>query len=125
MQTGGIHLQIIMLENDKYVRFQYTHTNRFTCEKSELDYKVRLVATPCYYGGHRYWFLCPLVVNGKACNRRVGVLYLGDGKYFGCRHCFNLTYECQKESHKFDSMFKSMGYDPKEALKVLKRGSLR
>ena len=24
-------------------------------------------------------------------------LYLGGGKYFGCRHCYNLTYEsCQE-----------------------------
>jgi len=38
---------------------------------------------------------------------------LGGGKYFGCKHCYNLTYESSKESHKFDTMFLKMGIDPK------------
>ncbi len=53
----------------------------------------------------------------------VGVLYLGGGKYFGCRHCYNLTYECQKESGKYDRFFEKLGYDPKEVRGYyLKRG---
>ena len=46
--------------------------------------------TPCNYGGHRAWFLCP------NCWKRVAVLY-GAGKYFLCRHCYNLAYASQQE----------------------------
>ena len=46
--------------------------------------------TPCNYGGHRTWFLCP------RCWTRVAVLY-GAGKFFLCRHCHNLTYGSQQE----------------------------
>jgi len=46
----------------------------------------------------RYWFICPLSVNGVYCGRRVGTLYLASGgPYFGCRHCYNLTYESRNE----------------------------
>lgn len=70
-------------------------------DKEELDYKVQLVTTPCNLGGLRYWFVCPLVVNDRPCGKRVGKLYLPPGgKYFGCRSCYNLTYQSQKEHDK-------------------------
>lgn len=57
------------------------------------SYRVELTATPCNYGGVRLWFVCPLYIAGRACRRRVGRLYLPPGgRYFGCRHCYNLTY---------------------------------
>jgi hypothetical protein len=46
--------------------------------------------TSCHYGGHRVWFRCP------QCARRIAILY-GAGRYFLCRHCYNLTYSCQRE----------------------------
>jgi hypothetical protein len=49
--------------------------------------------------------------------------YLGGGEYFGCRHCYNLTYLCQKESGKYDELYRQRGFDPKEARKALKYGS--
>lgn len=75
-----------------YMRLWYTHTGVLTNQSENLDYEIKLTPTPCKFGGYRWWFVCPLDINGEACNRRVGVLYLG-GKYFGCRHCYNLTYE--------------------------------
>jgi hypothetical protein len=119
---GSIGFSVSTLEGD--VRFQYTQTDRNTNEKAELDYKARIVSTPCNYGGRRWWFICPLVVNGNACNRRVGVLYLGNGKYFGCRHCYYLTYRCCKESHKFDSIWLKMGILPKVGNKLQKMNYL-
>ena len=62
-----------------------------------FDYPVRLTTTPCHLGGVRWWFVCPLVVSGRACNRRVRKLYLR-GSYFGCRHCHKLTYRSCQES---------------------------
>src|SRR5262245_46361602 len=56
-----------------------------------LDYPGRLETTGCHLGGVRWWFVCPLSINGVACGRRVRKLYLR-GRYFGCRHCHDLTY---------------------------------
>ncbi len=57
-------------------------------------------STPCNYGGHRKWFLCP------HCWKRVAILY-GAGKYFLCRHCYNLTYSCQQETPPFRLLSKA------------------
>ena len=46
--------------------------------------------TPCNYGGRRQWFQCP------GCGRRVGLVY--GGRYFRCRHCYDLTYASQQIS---------------------------
>jgi len=51
---------------------------------------ISLAHTPCHFGGHRAWFLCP------ECDRRVGVLYY-QGQ-FHCRHCTDLHYESQYKS---------------------------
>ncbi len=103
-QIGNIDFIVSTIQRAEYIRFQYTQTDHYSNEKIELDYKARLVWTPCQFGGRRWWFICPLASNGNACNRRVGVLYLASSKYFGCRHCHNLTYESCKKSHKFDSI---------------------
>jgi hypothetical protein len=57
---------------------------------------VLLDLTPCNYGGWRPWFICPGVRNGVPCQRRVGKLYSA-GKYFLCRHCYDLAYQSQRE----------------------------
>jgi hypothetical protein len=62
-----------------------------------IAYPIRLVTTPCHLGGVRWWFVCPLTRGGVACGRRVRVLYLS-GRYFGCRHCHNLTYTSTQQS---------------------------
>ena len=99
--TSSIGIEVNVLDHS-YMRLYYTQTNRFTGKKTELDYKVRLVTTPCNFGGVRYWFICSLVVDGKSCLRRVGKLYLPPGgKYFGCRHCYDLTHESCKKSGSF------------------------
>ena len=78
------------------VTLRYTHTSCFGGEKTDMNYDVELTATPCHYGGFRYWFRCPLVKNGSQCRRRIGVLY-GWGKYFGCRSCQDIAYGAQKQ----------------------------
>jgi len=75
------------------------------------------------FGGVRYWFICPLVINGRPCGRRVGKLYLPPGgKYFGCRHCYNLTYRCQKEH---DSRVDALLKNPEMLLSQIKDGDLK
>ena len=87
-------------EEETYVKLNYTHTDSYSGEKSNMDYRVELVSTPCNYGGRRYWFICPLTKNGKYCGRRVGVLF-SIGKWFGCRHCGNIAYATQMEGGKY------------------------
>jgi hypothetical protein len=71
----------------------------------KLNYFVPLESTFQPKGNVRYWFLCPL----QGCNRMTAKLYLPSGaRYFGCRHCYNLTYESCNESHRFDSLYRSM-----------------
>lgn len=123
-KRGGIGFVVSTVEGDEYIQFQYIQTDRNTGEKTELDYKVQLTWTPCYFGGRRWWFICPLIVKGQHCGRRVGVLYLGGGKYFGCRHCYNLTYESSKESHKFDGLFRKVGIPPKAINDLLRRSRI-
>jgi hypothetical protein len=80
------------------LRLHYTRTNTVTGEEKQIDYTVDLVSTPCNFGGFRYWFLCPLVIDNQPCQRRVAKLCLPPGQtYFGCRHCYGLTYQCQRE----------------------------
>jgi len=66
---------------------------------------VELTTTDLPWGGVRYWFVCPL----QGCYRRVGCLYLPPGgKYFGCRHCYDLSYESQSEWHRDKGMFERL-----------------
>lgn len=80
---GSIIITIQPLFEKPFILFSYSYGSN----KEYVDYKVYLTTTPCNFGGERYWFLCPFT----GCGRRVGTLYLGN-KYFGCRHCYNLTY---------------------------------
>jgi hypothetical protein len=122
--TSSIGVQVSVVEGfgGSYVRLQYSQTSNYTGEKTELDYKIELVTTPCNFGGVRYWFICPLVTNSRACRRRVAKLYLPPGgKYFGCRHCYNLTYESCKEHDKRVDVLRKL---PPEALvKLMSSGS--
>ena len=79
-----------------YVRLHY----KLTRSGEDLDYKVLLETTHPRLGGLRWWFICPLVMNRRTCGRRVGKLYLPPGgRYFGCRHCYDLSYESSQASN--------------------------
>ena len=41
--------------------------------------------------------------------------------YFGCRHCYELTYASCQESHTYDGLFRRMGLDPAVAQRALKQ----
>lgn len=78
-----------------------------------IEHTVGLTYTPCNYGGQRAWFICP----AYGCGRRVAVLY-GAGRYFACRHCYELAYQSQREqwlertSRKSRKIIKRLGGDP-------------
>jgi len=98
-RTASIGISVSTLDHEDYVQFRYSITDLDTGEKSSYDYKVQLATTPCNLGGVRWWFICPLTTNGVCCGRRVGKLYLPlGGKYYGCRHCYELSYESRNET---------------------------
>ena len=66
-------------------------------EWESIEEPVRIVRVPCRLGGARPYFICPGVVNGIACGRRVAKLH-GPGRYFLCRHCYRLAHASQSES---------------------------
>lgn len=81
------------------LELNYTVTDGYTGKKRPISYRVPLDTTLCNFSGYRYWFRCPLYKNGEHCNRRVATLYFV-GDYFGCRHCYNLTYKSRNENRK-------------------------
>jgi hypothetical protein len=121
---GCRSLDMTKLHRDGCLRAGWTGISRWTCDgqevasiglRAELDrfrliYRVsiaggdwedvvetvRIVRIPCRYGGARPYFVCPGIIDGKACGRCVVKLY-GPGRYFLCRHCYRLSYSSQSE----------------------------
>lgn len=93
-------LKLEKIDRAIYLRLMYKiwdkEANGVTVNSNDYDYRVRLTKTKCNIAGWRYWFLCPLIIEGKKCDRRASVLYLPpDSEYFGCRHCHDLIYQSQ------------------------------
>ncbi len=80
------------------VRLSYT-TTHYDGDKHEYEYPVNVVQVPCNYGGSRPYFICPGVIHGVTCDRRVAKLYLPPGhEYFLCRSYHDLSYASCNES---------------------------
>ena len=97
--TGEVESSITDVVNtydhaDWTVRLIYT----ITLTQEHLDYPVGLRTTRPNLGGVRWWFTCPLITDGRRCGRRGQKLYLPPGgKYWGCRHCYDLSYESRNQ----------------------------
>jgi hypothetical protein len=87
-QTGSIS----GVAHDDRVTFFYRHRKGMGSEWEDVKETVPLEWTACNFGGERPWFIC----SGAGCGRRVAILY-GPGRYFLCRHCYDLRYESQRE----------------------------
>ena len=75
----------------------------------ELEEVIRLQTTQPNFGGARWWFSCPGMVEGKECGRRVGKLYRPPEKrYFTCRLFLDLTYKSCQNRHRYDGLFALM-----------------
>ncbi len=87
-KTGSIHFEI---EKNRMV-LKYNSRRSPESDWEEVKQNIFFDNTPCNFGGFRKWFHCP------KCYKRVAILY-GAGKYFFCRHCYNLTYDsCNSSS---------------------------
>lgn len=61
-------------------------------ETGKQDYTVALHASPCRFGGRRWWFTCPRA------GRRCAKLLLPNGAFrFGSRQAFGLAYASQRQ----------------------------
>ena len=127
-EVGSIGYLIDTLKpSDWHLRLQYNLTLWRTGKREWLDYRVSLTTTPLPWGGLRWWFLCPLLKDGRPCGRRCGKLYLPPGgKYFGCRLCYDLTYRSAQEAHRFDGLYAALaaevGLSPGRVRTLLKDG---
>jgi hypothetical protein len=87
-----LDLTVEMINGD--VRLLLEHEHRSSREPDgTVRYYVDLVHTRPYFGGRRWWFLCP------RSGRRVAKLYLPLGGFrFWSRRAYALAYQCQRES---------------------------
>jgi hypothetical protein len=92
-ETGSIRIAVEGNDTPKRVLLLYRHRLGPGEEWEDVQQPVSLDWTVCNFGGERRWFVCP----GAGCGRRVALLY-GPGRYFLCRHCYDLAYESQREN---------------------------
>ena len=117
-QTASAGYRLEPFGDDGLV-FRLLYTVTVGGEKQEADEPIILQTTRPHFGGIRWWFTCPLVMNGHPCNRRVGKLYAPpSGIYFGCRHCYDLAYDSQRQKKHKRLLYKAqrirmdLGGDP-------------
>ncbi len=86
---------------------------RYTRHGHDVVLGIQLVTTTPHLGGVRWWFLCPHRADGEQCGGRVAKLYSPpNGLYFGCRQCYDLTYQSCQMSRKDDGWMGRFQRDP-------------
>ncbi|HYQ83126.1 MAG TPA: hypothetical protein VEP28_03795, partial [Rubrobacter sp.] len=96
-------------------------------DRQGLEHRVeevlRLQTTRPNFGGLRWWFSCPRMLDGEECGRRVGKHYRPPGgRYFACRHCLELTYVSCQRRHRYDGLFALVaGETSGQSFEALKR----
>jgi hypothetical protein len=101
-ETGSIRGAVIGDEKPERVILTYRHRSVPSGEWEDVREPVPLTWTACNFGGERPWFICP----GAGCGRRVAVFY-GPGRYFLCRHCYDLVYESQQDNRMYRALHKA------------------
>lgn len=87
-----------------------------------MRYHVALTTDLLYSGGLRWYFECPISVNGIPCGRRVTKLFLPPGqRYFACRICNALTYKSCQQSHVYDRVYAEMAVKYGTSVEAVKR----
>jgi hypothetical protein len=78
---------------DSWLRLRYAIRDYWTGEQHQIDDKIYLTASRPWFGGQRWWFVCPTE------NRRVRKLYLPFGGHrFRSRRAYRLAYASQREA---------------------------
>jgi hypothetical protein len=78
---------------NSWLRLRYAIRDYWTGEQHQIDDKIYLTASRPWFGGQRWWFVCPNE------NRRVRKLYLPRGaRRFRSRGAYRLAYASQRET---------------------------
>lgn len=88
--TLGLTVELGRESGEARLDFDIEHLSRRT---GPQDQRVRLETTPCHFGGHRWWWVCP--ATGRYCSK----LYLPNGgRQFLSRGrgAYMLAYESQR-----------------------------
>ena len=101
-ETGSIRGAVEGNVRAERVILLYRHRNGPGGEWEDVGEPVPLSWTACNLGGERPWFICP----GAGCGRRVAILY-GPGKYFLCRHCYDLVYQSQRDNAMYRALHRA------------------
>jgi hypothetical protein len=101
-ETGSIGGVVEGTEMPERVILSYRHRRGPGGEWEDVREFVPLTWTACNFGGERPWFICP----GAGCGRRVAVLY-GPGRYLLCRHCYDLSYQSQRDNKMYRALHKA------------------
>ncbi len=101
-ETGSIRGVVNSSRPPESITLFYRHRSGPGGEWQDVQEPVPLEWTVCNFGGERPWFICP----GAGCGRRVAVLYW-PGRYFLCRHCYDLVYESQRENGVYRALHKA------------------
>ena len=85
---ASVGFHVVDFREAAAIRLRYRITTRDGSARN-FDDLVPLTTTPLPWGGVRNWFICPLI----GCGRRVACIYAPwDGRPFGCRICYDLSY---------------------------------
>jgi hypothetical protein len=101
-ETGSIGGAVEGIERPERVILLYRHRSGPGDEWENVHEPVSLDWTACTFGGERPWFICP----GTRCSRRVAVLY-GPGRYFLCRHFYDLTYQSRRDNKMYRALHRA------------------
>ena len=87
---------------DMYIRLNYSITPH-NQEAINLDYQIQIITTPANFGGHRFWFICPVTF------KKATVLY-SSSRYqkFFSRHAIGLLYQSQSENHGYRMLYRML-----------------
>ncbi len=97
---------------DRVLQVSYVWQDSEEGDPEDIVIPIRLQTTQPHLGGVRWWFTCPLIVDGVACERRVGRLHLPPGdRYFGCQICHDLTYRSCQQSHQLERLLDDGGHE--------------
>ncbi len=104
-KVSSIGYELVTDDTTGWVRLYYT----FTRTGERMDYRQGLTSVPRHFGGRQWYFVCRLSRNGRYCGGRVRKLSLPPGgRYYGCRHCHDLTYTSCQESHRWDGLYREL-----------------
>jgi hypothetical protein len=111
-ETGAISYQVVPSEGGG--RLLLVSSYRWSKDEEEgqpIKVPIPLETTRPHFGGLRWWGCGPLQVRGVPCLRRVAKRYLPPAsRYFGCRHCHELTYKsAQTHDKRVDALRRNPG----------------